>query len=163
MSRKLASWLVAAAAAATTAAVTAAPASADVGPAIGPDQHFDGLVKGQSVKAVILTDNCHATSTGTLVGNPVPGQTVSVVLDPHSDGFTGTTATAINVRIPSHAHVVNPPVVLHAYNTPEPIPATLTVPCTGTGTVRFVPHPNDGGHPDTVAVTFVAQLPPPPA
>lgn len=166
MSRKHAPWLAAVAAAATTA-LTAAPASADVLIPIGPNQYFESLVKGQAETATILTDNCHSTPLGVLAANPVPGQTVSVqladgVIDADPDGFTGALAHAIDVQIPSPPPVVNPPVVLHFYNMPVAIPASFTVPCSGSGTVTFEPTPLDGGHSDTVAVTFMP-IPPPPS
>jgi hypothetical protein len=162
MSRKLTPWLIVVAAAAITA-VTTTPASADVIIPISPHQHFDGLVNAKTDHAIILTENCHRAPQGTyLIANPVPNQQVKVVLDPTSDGFTGTAAHAINVQIPS-PEILNT-LVLHDYNMPAAIPVSWPVPCTGPGQVRFTPSPNVGGVPKTIDVTFEnVQLPPPPA
>jgi hypothetical protein len=45
-----------------------------------------------------------------------------------------------------------------SYYVVELIPVTLTVPCSGQGTMSFVPAPvNSTGHPATVRVTFLSQ------
>lgn len=165
MSRKLAPWLIALAATAITAG-TAAPALAapiiDPVP-IGPNQHFEGLVNGKTDHAIIVTDHCLTTPLGLLVAHPAPGQHIRVVRDADSDGFTGSAAHAIDVQFPSPPPVVNSPVVLHSYNVPTPIPVSLTVPCSGPGTVTFVPEPTSKtAVTETVNVTFVLQLPPTP-
>ena len=163
MSRKLAPWLLGASVTALTA-LTAVPASADILIPIRPNQHFEGLVNGRTNHAIITTMNCYRNGLGLLVGHPAPGQHVSAVLDPASDGFTGSGGDAIDVYIPAPAPNVIVPVVLHEYNQPATIPVTFAVPCSGTGQVQFVPDPSSAtAVTETVSVTFVPVLPPPPA
>ena len=46
--------------------------------------------------------------------------------------------------------------VLATYGTTQPVPTSITVPCEGTGVVRFVPRPRSStSTPDYVAVTYV--------
>jgi len=161
MSRKLAPWLLGASVAAVTS-LTAVPAFADVVIPIGPNQHFEGFVNDKTDSAIIQTGPCLFTPEGP-IAHPLPNQHVHVSLDPVSDGFTGAAAHAIDVNIPS-VTVVNPPITLHAYNQPTLIPTTLTVPCTGSRTVTFVPKPTSTTPvTESVNVTFVPVLPPTPA
>lgn len=163
MSRKLAPWLVAVAAAAITA-VTATPASADVIIPIRPHQHFEGLVNGKTNHALIRT-NCFSPGPGPipLFGHPLRGQTVEVVRDADSDGFTGSAASQIDVYFPSPS-LLNPPVVLRAYDVPATIPVSLVVPCFGTAKVQFLPTPTSPtAVTETVDVTFEGLPWPPPA
>ncbi len=155
MSRKLAPWLVALAAAGT-AAVTAAPAAADVIMPIGPDQYFVGVVNDHTDHATIWMDCGGPISQG----HPHRGQTVEALMAPvitTSDaGFTGSAAHAIDVRFPTPVSV-NSPVVLRAYGAKAEIPVSLTLPCSGTGKVAFVPDPTSPtARPATVDVSFVS-------
>ena len=159
MSRTRACWLIAPAAALLTA-VAAAPAWADpvIDPApIGPNQYFYGLVNDHAGQANILM-GCAGPAGGT--GHPLAGQTVKVFPAPApttSDlGFTGSAANAIAVRFPSPT-VTNTPVILHDYAVSAPIPTSLTLPCSGSGTVAFVPQPTSlTAHTATVTVTFIS-------
>jgi hypothetical protein len=158
MSRTRVFWLIAPAAALVTA-VAAAPAWADpvIDPApIGPNQYFDGLVNDHAGQANILM-GCGGPSQ---TGHPLAGQTVKVFPAPApttSDlGFTGSAANAIAVRFPSPT-VTNTPVILRDYAVSAPIPTSLTLPCSGSGTVAFVPQPTSStAHTATVKVTFIS-------
>jgi hypothetical protein len=162
MSRKLAPWLIAAAAA-TITAVTATPASADpiIDPApIGPNQHFYGEVNDHAGHATIQM-GCFGPIYPGQTGHPLAGQTVKVLPAPApttSDiGFTGSAAHAIAVRFPTPT-AANTPVILRAYAVTAPIPVTLTLPCFGSGTVAFVPDPTSPtAQSATVTVSFVGQ------
>ena len=162
MSRTLACWLIAPAAALVTA-VTAAPAWADpvVDPApIGPNQYFYGLVNDHAGQASILM-GCFGPIRPGQTGHPLAGQTVKVFPAPApttSDlGFTGSTADAVAVRFPSPT-VTTTPVILRDYAVSAEIPTSLTLPCSGSGTVAFVPEPTSPtAHTATVTVTFVGQ------
>jgi hypothetical protein len=159
MSRTLASWLIAPAAALVTA-VAAAPAWADpvIDPApIGPNQYFYGLVNDHAGQANILM-GCAGPAGGT--GHPLPGQTVKVLPGPapiSSDvGFTGSAAHAIAVRFPGPT-VTDTPVILRDYAVSAEIPTWLTLPCSGSGTVTFVPEPTSPtARTATVTVTFIS-------
>jgi hypothetical protein len=158
MSRTLASWLIAPTAALITA-VAAAPAWADpiIDPApIGPNQYFYGLVNDHAGQASILM-GCPGPSQ---TGHPLAGQTVKVFPAPApatSDlGFTGSAANAIAVRFPGPT-VTNTPVILRDYAVSAPIPTSLTLPCSGSATVAFVPEPTSPtAHTAIVTVTFIS-------
>jgi len=162
MSRKLVPWLLGTSVAALTV-LTALPASADVLIPIGPNQHFEGFVNGKDDSAIITTGPCLFTPEGP-IAHPTPNQHVQVSLNPYSDGFTGAAANAIDVNIPS-VTVFNPPITLRAYHLLALIPTTLDVPCGGPQrTVTFVPTPTSPtAVTESVSVTFVPVLPPPPA
>jgi len=159
MSRTLASWLITPTAALVTA-MAAAPAWADpvIDPApIGPNQYFYGLVNDHAGQANILM-GCAGPAGGT--GHPLPGQTVKVFPGPaptsNDVGFTGSAADAIAVRFPSPT-VASTPVILRDYAVSAEIPTSLTLPCSGSGTVAFVPDPTSPtAHPATVTVTFIS-------
>jgi hypothetical protein len=155
MSRTLACWLIAPAA----ALVTAAPAGADpvIDPApIGPNQYFYGLVNDHAGQASVLMGCAGPSQTG----HPLAGQTVKVLPAPTpttSDlGFTGSAAHALAVRFPGPT-VTDNPVILRDYAVSAPIPTSLTLPCSGSGKVAFVPEPTSPtAHTATVTVTFVS-------
>lgn len=158
MSRTRTSWLIAPAAALVTA-VAAAPAWADpiIDPApIGPNQYFYGLVNDHAGQASIQM-GCAGPSQ---IGHPLAGQTVKVLPAPApttSDlGFTGSAANAIAVRFPGPT-VTTTPVILRDYAVSAPIPTSLTLPCSGSGTVAFVPEPTSPtAHTGSVKVTFIS-------
>lgn len=51
----------------------------------------------------------------------------------------------------------NTPVILRDYAVSAPIPTSLTLPCSGSGTVAFVPEPTSPtAHTATVTVTFTS-------
>jgi hypothetical protein len=130
--------------------VTAVPAdSAVAGRAadpvpIGPKQFFAGLVFGITEQSQIEI-SCAGPAT---TGHPVAGQSVEAVLlappSPRSAGFTGTAAKGIKVVLSWTAKtktVVVPIGTLTGYYAMVPIPAKITVPCGGTGTMTYAPAP----------------------
>jgi hypothetical protein len=143
------------AAAASAALASAAPASAV---AVGPHQSFAGLVNTRISDATIGVLCPGPTATG----HPLPDQTVAVelVVPPitSTEGYTGLDATSIVAWLNWPTPMAPPPPVKVAaftgYGTAA-IPTSLTVPCSGTGVMTFVPTPDDGGRPATVNVTFV--------
>lgn len=158
MSRTRACWLIVPTAALFTA-VAATPAWADpvIDPApIGPDQYFYGLVNDHAGQASIQMGCAGPSQTG----HPLAGQTVKVLPAPApttSDlGFTGSAADAITVGFPSPT-VTNTPVVLRDYAVSALIPTSLTLPCSGSGTVAFIPEPTSPtAQTATVKVTFIS-------
>jgi hypothetical protein len=119
--------------------VAAAPAAADVTYPILPKQYFAGVVNGSTGKAVIKV-GCFGPSAA---GHPLPGQYVSVIPRPDSKdtdvGYTGSAGTAVIVGFGNT--VTGQPLRISTYYTSVEIPATLSLPCGGTGQVTFAPVP----------------------
>lgn len=144
-----------AAAAGAAALAPAAPAAAT---AVGPHQYFQGLVDMRTAGATIGV-LCPGPAA---LGHPLPDQTVAVelVVPPITtdEGYTGLDATSILAVLTWPTPVSPTPPLRIAtftgYGTAA-IPTDVTVPCSGTGVMTFVPNPNDGGHAATVDVTFV--------
>ncbi len=161
MSSRLRIFIVTAATAMAVAA-TAVPAAADgvVDPApIAPGNHFIGEVNTAAANATIRVTCLGPIAIGQ-TGHPVAGQKVVAlpVIPPISsiDGYTGTAANAIEVTIGAASSTATP-IILHDWAIPAAIPATLTLPCSGTGAVAFVPIPTSPtARSYTVQVTFVA-------
>ena len=133
---------------------------------IGPGQFFSGLVNGSygSPGPVAIRTNCFGPIQPGQTGNPLPGQTVEVVLtNPAASiqGYTGTAANSIIAYL-GFPTPTQPPVQQVAkftsYFVTEAIPVTLTVPCSGNGAMSFVPSPGSPtAHPATVQVFFQSQ------
>lgn len=128
---------------------------------IGPGQTFVGQVNGVTVGAVIEV-GCFGPVSNTSTGHPISGQTVSVQLLPSGGvtkagvGYTGTAADhdLVGFGNSSSAAAITQ---LKAYGQSAEIPATLDLPCSGTGTVGFVPAPTSPtAQTATVDVTFVS-------
>jgi len=147
---------------ATAALVTATATPAAAATAIGPGQYFSGVVNGRLGSATIAMA-CFGPTYPGQTGHPMAGQTVAVrqQFPPGTPtgtyiGYTGSAATGIAVGAGSTS--TTSPLVLSSYDTPVALPTTLTLPCGGTGTVRFVPTPTSStATVATVAVTFVGQ------
>lgn len=152
-------------AAAAVCAVAVPAASAAAGPArslavkVGPKQLFVGLVNGRTREAVIRVLCPGVANTG----HPLRHQSVRVdlVLPPPaaSDGYTGTAATSIGAWLnwPASAPPPAPAyVATFASYRSMSIPTSITVPCSGSGEMLFLPAP---GSPKvkaaTVGLTFV--------
>nr|WSX74602.1 hypothetical protein OH826_12425 [Streptomyces sp. NBC_00899] len=128
---------------------------------IGPGQTFVGQVNGATIDAVIKV-GCFGPVTPTSTGHPVSGQTVSVQLvsgtapGKATVGYTGTSATRDLVGF-GPAVSAAPDTEIKAYGLSVAIPATLNLPCYGTGTVAFVPAPTSPtAQTATVDVTYVS-------
>ena len=82
---------------------------------------------------------------GPFTGHPVAGQTVEVfrfpqVLPGSADfGFTGPAADSIQVDISTETTGLEKAVTFTDYNVKSEIPASLELPCSGTGRVNFIP------------------------
>lgn len=144
-------------AAAAGAAAALAPAAPAAAAGVGPNQYFAGLVNMRTAAASIGV-LCAGPAS---FGHPLPDQTVAVeLLQPVTTdvGFTGLDATSIVAILSWPTPVAPPPPVKIAtftsYGTAA-IPTDITVPCSGSGAVQFVPSPDDGGRAATVDVTFV--------
>lgn len=118
-------------------------ASATVDPApIGPHQYFVGQVNGASTGAVIRVA-CPGPVVSGQTGHPLSGQTVDALptTSPASSdaGYTGEAATSLRVSY-GNTSVVNT-TELTRWAVTAPIPTTLNLPCSGSGTVVFAPSP----------------------
>lgn len=121
-------------------AVLALAGTADAATAVGPDQHFLGVVNGSTGNAT-FTVVCPGP-VGT-VGHPF-NDNVEVVLEslpPASAGYTGSTANSIEAVLEVGTSVQEIG-TLTSYGTLLDVPSSLTVPCGGTGTVAFLPTPD---------------------
>ena len=134
-----------------------APAAlADVTSPIGPNQMFHGLVNGVHDKAQI-TVVCPGPAFPGQTGHPVSGQTIAVAPGASSSstgGYTGS--AAISIIAGFLASATTNMFSFTYYNAPQPIPTSISVPCSGTETIRFTPEPTSStARPDDVVVTFV--------
>jgi hypothetical protein len=161
MSGIFARTLITAVAVAAAAPVAAAAAAGPVtSPAIkvGPKQDIRGFVNAKNTKAIIRVVCPGPANTG----HPLARQTVraALAIDPSflSDGFTGTAATSIGAWLTWPSTVKPPPPVYIATFTTYramPIPTGITVPCSGSGQMLFLPGPGSRTvKAATVSLTF---------
>lgn len=137
-------------------------AAAEVSPLpVGPHQTFVGQVNGVTIGAVVRV-GCFGPVTPTSTGHPVSGQTVSAQLVSGSTpttatvGYTGESADRLLVAF-GNSPSFTPATVVKAYGLAVAIPATLNLPCFGTGKVSFVPAPTSPtAQVATVEVTYVS-------
>jgi hypothetical protein len=129
--------------------------------AIGPHQHFSGLVNGSNNTPVVYTSCPGPVSLGR-TGPVAGGQTFAVAERVKGKGFTGLFSQVYAWFVPSAAtapaSVVQ--VKFTRYGVAKSIPRTVRVPCDGRGTVEFSSCPFQapcaaGWVPDYVAVKFV--------
>jgi hypothetical protein len=132
-----------AAAAVVVAAASPAAAGGVVDPVpITPNQAFNGLVNGATgVSRIAVT--CDGPTDVVPTGHPVAGQVFTAVqADPAGTvpgtGFTGSAGTSLVVSV-RPAISRTPPVTLRFFQANASIPTDLLVPCSGEGTVSFVP------------------------
>ena len=155
LKRSIRTLTMLAAVAGVATVIPAASASAGV---IKPGQYFVGLVNTHTSNAVIDV-LCAGPST---TGHPLANQTVQVnqVLPPVDTtiGYTGLSANSIVAWLSWPTPIAPPPPVhiatFTSYST-APIPTGITVPCSGSGVMTFVPTPDNGGRSSTVTVTFL--------
>jgi hypothetical protein len=146
--------LVAATAAvvATLMMVASAGAAVSAPLPIGPHQAFVGLVNGASGAG------SHAQIRVACPGPIRPGETThplghqplevvrpaAIDVNPGNTGAHGTHIIAF-LGIPPTATGAGGLATFRRYGVPKPIPTTITVPCSGSGFVTFVPFPRDPG------------------
>ena len=117
---------------------------------IGPNQIFVGLVNGQS------GISHHAQVLVACPGPVVPGETTHPLAHQPVEvdqpevinanfGNTGRSASHISafLGIPPAASNGSGIATFTHYGVPKPIPTTLTVPCSGSGFITFMPFPRD--------------------
>jgi len=115
----------------TVTVLASAPAGAG---AIGPNQHFSGLVNGKRSSAVVTTV-CAGPATGR-TGPVASGQMLAVVRRGRH-GYTGPFSTIYAWFVPQSDGMTPTQLKFESYRTPQEIPTSLQVPCDGTGEVEF--------------------------
>jgi len=136
---------------------TAAAASADTpSVAIGPNQTFAGLVNGHLANAKVDVI-CPGPLRTAETGHPASGQTLGVTSAPPtiaSTGFTGSRGRSIMASFVTPTAAGTATVTFTQYGT-QPIPTTFLLPCYGSGSVVFAPHPTShSARSAQVSVTF---------
>jgi hypothetical protein len=145
LSRGLIATLVCGSAAALSMAVGGAALAAtrqvhDPVP-IGHNQYFSGYVNGAPPGPVIIAVAC---APGATTGHPLPKQAVEVEPVAASSatevGFTGSKGDKITASL---APTTAPTIIASftSYYVNKDIPTKIIVPCSGTGTMLFVPSP----------------------
>jgi hypothetical protein len=129
---------------------------------IRPHQYFSGVVNGSTGQPApsTITMVCPGPASGT--GHPLGGQTVEVNRTAGTNsgaGYTGTRGTSVSVffgALPPSATAVGQ-VTFTRYGVPMAIPTSLTLPCSGSGVVGFLPFPRTPpfSRAATVPVEFV--------
>lgn len=125
--------------------------------AIGPGQHFVGLVNKHTSNAIILMACVTPDPSGT--GHPLGGQTIAVKpasTTAGTTGYTGTRGRSIVAAfvLPAAASTTNTSLTFTQYGS-QAIPTSLVLPCSGSGLVVFSPEPmSKTAHSMSVPVTF---------
>jgi hypothetical protein len=153
-------------------AAAALPAGAAGKGKVGPEQYFTGVINGtdgNTINPITIEMGCFGPLHPGQTGHPLKGQTLAVhqMFPPgQASGSLGYTGNGSEIGVFFHA----PPSarsraraaagtpVFTRYDKPRPLPTSVTLPCSGTGTVWFVPIP--GVPPSTsasVPVQFVGQ------
>ena len=147
--------IVACLALATSLALTAGTAGAAAPVPVRPKQPFVGLVNGRHAGAVVYV-LCPGPIRPGETGHPLGNQRLSVrlgALPPLLGGFTGSLGSAIVATFREDPSASD---TFTAYGVPQPIPLSLSLPCGGSGLVRFAPAPPSvSARSDEVAVRYV--------
>lgn len=137
-----------------TAVLAAAPAGA--AGRVGPDQYFAGVVNGRdgnTATPIELQMACFGPIRPGETGHPMAGQTLAVhqlyppVATTGSLGRTGRDSQIdafFNAPPPASVPASVPASTTPAfvrYDRPKALPTSLVLPCSGTGTLWFVPVP----------------------
>jgi hypothetical protein len=123
-------------------AASAAPRQVHDPIPIRPDMYFKGYVNNHPPGKAVIKVAC---ALGATTGKPVGGQPVEVEPMPATSsvtdlGYTGSAGDKITASLiqPTAAAGV---IVFTSFYVKEDIPTTITVPCSGTGTMTFAPSP----------------------
>lgn len=130
--------------------VVTLPAGAAV--KVGPSQYFTGVINGHdgnTVNPITIRMACFGAVTPGETGHPMPGQTLAVheLFPPTSAGSLGFTGNdkeigVFFVLLPASASgsTTTTP-IFKRYDVSKPVPTSLSLPCSGTGTAYFIPIP----------------------
>jgi hypothetical protein len=137
----LTSGLIAAALGLPLAATTSAAARQQDPVPIGPNEHFRGFINNHPPGKAVIKVICPGPAN---TGHPAGNQKIEVkTAQPTSTfdtGFTGSAGKMITATLQPAAATT----VLASFTSffvPKKIPVSITVPCSGTGTVVFTPSP----------------------
>jgi hypothetical protein len=118
---------------------------------VGKNQYFTASVNGQSGinSPAVITVACLGPLTPGETGHPLAGQTLEVTRSPAVSvtdlGFTAAHGKQISVFFgappPVSGAGTSGVVTFTKYGVSQAIPTSLTVPCSGSGTISFVPLP----------------------
>jgi hypothetical protein len=136
------------------AATLALPAGA-ANKKVGPSQYFTGVINGtngNTANPITIQVVCAGPLRSGQTGHPVNGQTLAVheLFPPSSaTGSVGKTGTGSRIEVffttppPAAAarKAKSAAVVFTRYDKPQSLPASLNLPCSGTGNVWFSPIP----------------------
>jgi hypothetical protein len=143
--RRSSGMLGLAVAAITAVGLQAAPALASH---VGPKQYFTGVINGKAGNTTVPIPIKMACAAPNGTGHPVKGQTLAVhQLFPPAGGSVGYTGKDSRIGVffdappPAGAKLATSPPVFTRYDKPQPLPTSVTLPCSGTGTVYFAPLP----------------------
>lgn len=121
------------------------------GPRIGPHQEFVGLVNGSTGQhdPAVIKVACPGPGQGQTT-HPLPHQSLEVSLPAAVGGTVGNTgpdATHISAYfgIPPSGAASGGLATFKHYGHKKPIPTSLTVPCSGSGYITFIPFPRVPG------------------
>ena len=120
---------------------------------VGHKQYFTGVINGtngNTVTPIPIQMACSGPASSGQTGHPQSGQTLAVhqMFPPSSDGgslgYTGHDAKIevfFNAVPPARpqARAAAGSVVFTRYDKPQALPTSVTLPCTGTGTLWFTP------------------------
>ena len=126
---------------------------------VKPKQHFAGIVNGQEGSAVVYTV-CPGPITRHRFGPLQGGQTMAVAETASGPGYTGPFSQVYSWFHPLPAGAASPVTLTFTqYGVAQHIPASVRVPCDGTGQAVFSSCPYHapcafGWVPDTVRVKF---------
>ena len=140
-----------------TAALAAVGQKAGASPKVGPSQYFTGVINGEDGNTaipIVIQMACHGPLAPGETGHPVEGQTLAVhqLFPPSATATVGRTGSDSTVDVFFGAA---PPAALDGvgvrgvaktvsfvrYDKTKRLPTALILPCSGTGTVWFVPIP----------------------
>jgi len=138
---------------------------------VGPKQYFTGVINGKdgnTTTPITIVMACVGPIRPGQTGHPVAGQTLAVhqLFPPAATaGTLGQTGNDSQIGVffnaPPPAGRIRPATgtpVFTRYDTPRPLPTSLTLPCQGTGTVWFTPIPVvPPSQSATVPVRYVGQ------
>jgi hypothetical protein len=171
-------YAVLALAACAVAAVAAAPAVASASPLaashgaagqvqdpipIAPNEFFSGYVNGHPPGQAIIYTDCFGPITPGETGHPLGDQTIEVepangTVSAIDLGYTGTEAHGIVATLGPSTASNSIIADFTSYYVIDYMATTITVPCSGSGVVRFTPLPaSSTASPASLDVTFESQ------
>jgi hypothetical protein len=113
------------------------PVTASAGTAVGAQQHFIGLVNGSNDDPTLRTA-CPAGSGSSSSGPVAAKQTLEVAQTKRGHGYTGYFSQIYGWFQPPAGDSTRPTELTFThYGKPKHIPATIDVPCSGTGSFVF--------------------------